>query len=198
MKWLQFQILRNSLQTNVIVSHFKNNVNPACQYCQTSDETISHLFWFCPIVSEFLVDIFALICSTGLTFTPSREQFVFGYLDQAYNTPRNYLVLILKKFIWSSKFKSVGYLSIVGFKNYLGIVLCDLKLLYDIKGKSAEFNMWNDLLILVQAADRDHLQDGRPPAPLQPLLLPATQAGHSQTNLPPAQLLSPGQDSSGS
>ena len=185
-KWLQFQIVRNSLQTNVIVSHFKNNVNPACQYCQNSDEKISHLFWLCPIVSGFLVDIFALVCSTGLSFTPTREQFLFGYLDQPYNTPCNYLVLFLKKFIWSSKFKTNINLSLVGFKNYLKYVLFDLKLLYELKNKSAEFNVWNDLLALLPAADPLQAdQDGLLPAQVSDLLLPASPPRNTQTNLPP-------------
>ena len=157
MKWLQYQILRNCLQTNVIVSHFIHNVNPACQYCKNSDEVISHLFWLCPIVSEFLKNIFALICKTGLAFNPTREQFLFGYLDQAFSSPSNYLVLILKKYIWSNKFKEIKNLLIFRLKIYLGYTLSDLKLIYDLKNKSAAFNVWNDLLVLVPEADTDLL-----------------------------------------
>jgi hypothetical protein len=32
LKWLQLQIIRNCLQTNYIVSHFKPNVSPVCSY----------------------------------------------------------------------------------------------------------------------------------------------------------------------
>jgi hypothetical protein len=171
-KWLQFQILRNSLQTNAIVSHFINNVNPECQYCQLSNETISHLYWLCPVVSAFLNDIFAFISSTGLAFTPSREQFLFGYFDQSFDAPRNYLVLLLKKFIWSCKFKCLRNLSIVGFKNYLAYALCDLKNLYHLKNKTAEFNAWNDLFVLLPAATpQEH--DGLPATQVHALLLQA-------------------------
>ena len=44
LKWLQFQIIRNYLQTNFVVSHFLQGVNPECQYCLISNETISHIF----------------------------------------------------------------------------------------------------------------------------------------------------------
>ena len=107
-KWLQFQIVRNSLQTNAIVSHFINNVSPECQYCQTETEVISHLFWHCPIVSQFLNDVFTFVCNTGLQFRPTKVQFLFGYLDQTFNTPCNYLALHLKKFIWKTKFKETN------------------------------------------------------------------------------------------
>ena len=168
-KWLQHQIVRNSLQTNLIVSHFKQNVFPECQYCQNTPETISHLFYLCPIVKQFLNDIFALVSSTGLQFTPIRDQFLFGYLDQTFNTPSNYLILHLKKFIWNAKFKTPINLSMVGFKNYFKTILFDLKLIYDLKNKSAEFHVWNDLLALLPAGDHlvqppPQLHDGQLPA----------------------------------
>ena len=152
MKWLQYQIIRNCLQTNVIVSHFKRTVDPVCIYCTTSDELISHLFYTCNVVSEFLKNIFALISNTGLSFNPTREQFLFGYLDKNSSSPDNYLVLLLKKYIWITKFKEGTNLSIVGFKNYLGYALSDLKLLYEQKNKPADFNVWNDIYALVNTA----------------------------------------------
>ena len=147
-KWLQFQIVRNSLQTNYIVSHFLPNVASACQFCHLMEERTSHLFWTCSMVSDFLVDVFALVCSTGLTFTPTREQFLFGFFDVPFNDPKNYLVLATKRFIWVSKFKT-GSLSLAGFKTNLRSVLSDLKVLYDLQKKSNEFNVWNNLFSIL-------------------------------------------------
>ena len=200
MKWLQYQILRNCLQTNVIVSHFIHNVNPACQYCKNSDEVISHLFWLCPIVSEFLKNIFVLICNTGLAFNPIREQFLFGYVDQAFSSPSNYLVLILKKYIWSNKFKEIKNLLIFRLKIYLGYTLSDLQLIYDLKNKSAAFNVWNDLLVLVPEADTNKQADHGhllPPPRVQHLLVPAGQARDPHAHLPQAQLIPPDQENAG-
>ena len=119
LKWLQFQILRNSLQTNKIVSHFIPTVSPECQFCLLTSETISHLYWFCPIVRQFLNDSFTFISSSDLNFKPTQEQFIFGFINESFNTPANYLTLLLKKFIWKNKFKNEINLSQVGFKNYL-------------------------------------------------------------------------------
>ena len=143
-KWLQFQIVRNSLQTNYIVSNFLPNVASDCQFCQIMAETTSHLFWTCHKVSDFLVDVFALVCSTGLNFTPTREQFLFGFFDVPPNDPKNYLALAIKRFIWISKFKT-GSLSFVGFKTNLRSVLSDLKVLYNLQNKSNDFNVWINL-----------------------------------------------------
>ena len=43
-------------------------------------------------------------------------------------------------------------LSVVGFKNYLFQVLSDLKKLYEIKNKPANFDEWNDLFVLLEPA----------------------------------------------
>ena len=147
-KWLQFQILRNSLQTNYIVSHFIHNVGPECQFgCQMPEKT-SHIFWTCPFVTEFLNDVFALVCSTGLVFTPTRVQFLFGFLDLPHNDPKNMLVLTTKRFIWISKFRT-GSLSIVGLKNHLKTVLSEYKVLYNLQNKNNNFNVWNDLFSIL-------------------------------------------------
>ena len=179
LKWLQFQIVRNSLQTNIIVSHFVRTVNPECYYCQIAPETISHLYWFCQIVNNFIREICIFICSSGIDFNPTQIEFLFGYLDKNYNTPQNYLILWIKKFIWKCKFKENRNLSMMGFKNYLSQVLRDLKSLYEIKNKPANFAEWNDLYVLLEPAAVDH--DGlqlqlQPQVPrVQDLLLQADQ-----------------------
>ena len=100
------------------------------------------------MVSDFFIDVFALICSTGLIFTPTREQFLFGYLDVPYADPKNYLVLTIKRFIWVSKFKTET-LSFAGFKNHLKYVLSDLKVLKGLQNKSNDFNVWKDLFSIL-------------------------------------------------
>ena len=153
-KWLQYQILRNSLQTNVIVSHFVPNVSPECQFCHLEPEKISHIFWTCHFVRLFLNNIITWVRSTGLEFDPSREQFLFGYLNQKFDTPNNYLILHIKKYIWTTKFKDVNSLSVVGFKNYFNLIIRDLKRVYNEINKSAEFHVWN---VLVDDLPDDHL-----------------------------------------
>ena len=65
--WLQYQITRNSLQTNYIVSHFQRNVTRSCQYCQNSDELISHIFWSCIKITDFLQQVISYLESIILS-----------------------------------------------------------------------------------------------------------------------------------
>ena len=91
-----------------------------------------------------LNDVFILFENTSFQFQPNKQQFLFGYQNLPYNDPKNYLVLVTKKFIWNSKFKN-GSLSIVGFKKYLKSVLRDLKVLFVLENKNNKFDVWNDL-----------------------------------------------------
>ena len=180
-KWLQYQIVRNSLQTNLIVSHFIENVNQECHFCQLYAESISHLFWLCSIVGSFLEGVFVFITNSGIDFKPSKTQFLFGFLEEPFTTPRNYLVLFLKKFIWNCKFKPDRNLSVAGFKNFLFYLLSDLKDILHEKNKPAKFDEWNDLYLLLDTAASQDQHDLLQQAPLQqaPQVLPVLpQAVH--------------------
>ena len=72
-KWLHFHIIRNSLQTNYIISHFIQNVNPECKFCQLSTESISHIYWICLIIGQFFEQAFVFICNAGSVNCVSRK-----------------------------------------------------------------------------------------------------------------------------
>ena len=152
LKWLQFQIVRNSSETNYIVHRFKPHVPPTCSYCMDleSSEKISHLFWDCFRVMEFLEETFTFISSTGLilNFNPTKLQFLFGITNEPFYSPKNYIMMVLKKYIWQNKFKS-NNLSMVGFKNLLKVCITDLKVLCVIKSKPELVVEWDTLATLL-------------------------------------------------
>ena len=59
LKWLQFQIVRNCLQTNYIVNHFKPNVPKFCTFCQDLDCNI--FFGFVPKLLSLLRSLLTLL-----------------------------------------------------------------------------------------------------------------------------------------
>ena len=127
--------------------------------------------------------IFQLYLWLWKNFKPTREQFLFGYLDESFNTPSNYLVLWLKKFIWSKKFKTEVNLSVAGFKNYLLYALKDLKKIYDIKNNPAKFYEWNDLFILLEPDNHEDPRHGLQVQQVHDLLIQA--ADQQGPHLPP-------------
>ena len=116
--WLQYQINRNSLQTNYIVSHFQRNVTKSCQYCQNSDELISHIFYSCIKTANFLKQVISYLESINFIFAPNKIQMLFGFQDLDSTHPKNYISLVFKRYVWINKFRNCN-LTIDGFKGFL-------------------------------------------------------------------------------
>ena len=67
-KWQQYQIVRNCQFTNKRVHKFKNNVSPLCTYCGLVEETISHLYFDCSLVSNFWQELHGWLGSLNINF----------------------------------------------------------------------------------------------------------------------------------
>ena len=105
-----------------------------------------------------LNETFHYICSTGTNYEPSKLEILFGVPSESFEHPKNLLSLLIKKYIWKTKFKN-AILDIVGFKNYLKTNLNELKIIYDIKEEAVKFIKWillySDLCQVVQHAPND-------------------------------------------
>ena len=95
LKWLQFQIVRNCLQTNYIVNHFKPNVPKFYTFCQVldSNEVVSHILWFCPKIAHFIQEVSIFINDQGIEFNPTKIEFLFGYKNIQTYSIRNFISL---------------------------------------------------------------------------------------------------------
>ena len=143
LRWLQFQIVRNSLQNNYIVSHFRHNISKLCTFCQDAEslELISHLFWLCPRIKDFIKTVIDHISTLGLTFTPTKLEFLFGYQNIYPYSPKNLICLVLKKYSWKAKFRN-GILTLVSFLSLLKSYLYDIKYMFECRKKFDDFNEW--------------------------------------------------------
>ena len=152
-KWLQFRINRNSLQTKYITSHFLPGVSSLCEYCGIEEEKISHLFWFCPVVKEFIIGVLNDLQIHGMSINPSMREFIFGDTRFSFEHPRNYLPLLIKKYVWKNKFLNAT-LHLNGFRNFLKDCLKELKIIYELKDKISLFNEW--LLLYSNLCQEDY------------------------------------------
>ena len=88
------------------------------------------------------MEIIEFITNLGIEYNPTREHFLFGHHKTLAYSTYNFLSLIIKKYIWKSKFKNAT-LSMDGFKVLLKSYLCDLKYMLQIKNLSEQLNEWN-------------------------------------------------------
>ena len=129
-KWLQYRILHHSLKTNYVVSKFINDMNPDCTFCKANPETISHLFFFCPLVLNFWEVIKNTFSNFDVEINITASKILFGDLKHSADSRNNMIILFGKMFIWKQKYEK-SILNIVAFKNYLMHALTTLCCIYD-------------------------------------------------------------------
>ena len=144
MKWLQFQINRNSLFTNVKVNKFKRHISHLCSLCGESPEQISHLFYHCSRVSQLLKNIQEWLASFNVDFQLDIIRVLFLKLDESPFSVTNFTILCFKNFIWRAKF-SQGEVILPLFLNYFFSKLKDLKEALIYCNKMYEFDRWNSI-----------------------------------------------------
>ena len=149
LKWIAYQIIRNNLKTNVIVSKFIPIVNPSCSFCAESLENVLHLMYECPHVQNFWRSLNEFLVENSIPPLPmSRTTILFGNHDEKPNSLANTLILLGKKFVWSAKFKdTVPRLNI--FKYVLRDYVSNLKMVSNILQKEEEFEQIWGLLYLM-------------------------------------------------
>ena len=93
------------------------------------------------LISSAIVPFFQ---NFGTIFTPTKVQFLFGDTNYEVYQPQNFISLVLKIYIWKTKFKSKR-LAIDRFKAFLNMYIQDIKFMFDYKNMSDKCNDWNDI-----------------------------------------------------
>ena len=151
MKFLQYQINRNSLFTNYKVNKFKNNISPFCSFCTGADENnqqyfehISHLFYDCSFVFKLWQDVASWIRTFNFDIPLEKKKIMFGIQEQNISTVPNHLILYVKSYIWKSKFHGQNP-TLNSFKTYLKNKLEDLKNACLYENKNIKFEPWSNI-----------------------------------------------------
>ena len=123
LKFFQFTINRNTIKTNYILSKYKHHINPKCSFCNQHDETINHLFWECPVTSYFIYRCTQFLYAThddahNIITNLTKKNFFFGIQKEGFNDVNNYLLMLIKKFIWNKRCFKV-HPQLEDFKKYM-------------------------------------------------------------------------------
>ena len=145
-KWLQFQVNRNSLYTNYKVNKVNPQKSPFCTFCNQHFELVSHLFYGCIYTSRLLNDIREWLATLNINLPLEKKVVLFGKIDEDPNSVINYILLCVKNYVWKARTnENVNELSINLFKQFLSSKLNDLKEALEYSNKSCEFDKWSDL-----------------------------------------------------
>ena len=123
LSFFQFLINRNNTYTNQKLATFKEWISPLCTFCKQQEENINHLFWNCPITSNFITQCIRFLFFNYEGFNQinrklNKENFIFGIKNESYTTIDNLVLMMIKKFIWNKRCKE-EIPNINQFKSYL-------------------------------------------------------------------------------
>ena len=145
LKWLQFQISRNSLYTNQRVNKFNPSVPSLCSFCKNYPEQISHLFYFCEDVLKLWRDIKAWLSSLNVDFLIETKTIIFGILNESSDSVRNELILYGKYYVWISKHAENCNLNLQLFQKFLFHKLECKKDALSYCGLGKKFDQWTNI-----------------------------------------------------
>ena len=81
-----------------------------------------------------------------MNFAPSKNQFLFGSDEIPFYEKSNFSSLVLKRYIWITKFKTVK-LSLVGFKSLLKGYILDLIMMLKYKNLPDVCLEWENAVV---------------------------------------------------
>ena len=118
-RMLQYEINRDSLKTNIILSKFVAGRTDKCTFCDTQRETITHLFVNCNITRNLLTSIeYYWQNWMKTTRDPlTTKEIIFGKFLHNLNLKRYILVLYYKRYIWIKRCKK-EQISLISFNTW--------------------------------------------------------------------------------
>ena len=115
---------------------------PVCTFCKMASETIEHLFWHCPVISQFIRNLFSE--PETINSKLSIDTFILGWRDMKHPA-FNLVILYTKMYIFNCKRNEV-LPTVPGAKQYIYFQYRLAKETATIYGKANSFEQhWNSL-----------------------------------------------------
>ena len=138
------QTLRSQF-TNYRVNKFNINVSPLCTYCKLEHETITHLYFLCPVIQTFWQSLRDWLKEYSVELRIDIFSVLFGILTEREDSIQNKLLLWGKGFIWKNKHKTNLLLN-SAFLTFLKNKLNDWKNIREYLGETDSVTLWTQIL----------------------------------------------------
>ena len=127
----QYKILNRILATNSFLYKLKLKETNLCTFCNETKESIMHLFWECPVVRNFWIEIKNLYRETcNIELSLSASNIILG--SSIFDISTNYFIILIKYFIYSCRLRA-SRPALIGLMSML-------KTTYSIEKLSAAFH----------------------------------------------------------
>lgn len=146
----QHKILHKYLTTNIVLSKIGIKDSDLCSFCSLSKESVSHLFYNCPIVKTFWTSVEDWLSTSLSCRIVLDKQTVF--LNNSDQHVINHIILMSKYYIYCSKFNNNPQLSLQNVINiFRKTCKIEKQIAYTANNVLTFFRKWyvlNDILII--------------------------------------------------
>ena len=149
LKWFQISINNNVLVTNKLLQQMRIKNDGLCTFCQSSNESIIHLFWQCQMTQNFIKSVIAWLSTYDIDCHISEKYFILGWQEeQSYSKVLNFIILYAKYYIYLTRCKEQP-LSLLVFKYKLKFMFKVHKQIAYTEEKHETFlKEWSQYLLL--------------------------------------------------
>ena len=106
LRWFQISINNNVLVTNKLLQQMRIKNDGLCTFCQSSNESIIHLFWQCQMTQNFIKSVVAWLSTYDIDCHISEKYFILGWQkEQSYSKVLNFIILYAKYYIYITRCK---------------------------------------------------------------------------------------------
>ena len=121
-RWFQYRLIHRILATNAFLHKLGIKESANCTFCDSNSETLIHLFYNCPIVQNFLLQVIEWIkseCTHIRTLQLSMKDIIVGIQEkQRTDKTLDFIIIQAKYFIYKNKYNN-QLPNLQHFKRYL-------------------------------------------------------------------------------
>ena len=136
LQWFQTRINHRIIPTQKYLFTIKAIPSAKCSYCN-QEESISHLFWMCPITESFLQKVQSWLRRHNIIISFVEELFIFN-IGENLSPEELFIILEIKYYIYSAK-KIGSPLSIFALSNRLKCAFKAIKYIATKNDKMSSF-----------------------------------------------------------
>ena len=105
----QYRLLHNKIFCNDVLVHWRKSESNICNLCNNTKQTIVHLLWECSEVKKLYENVFNTLIDKEepIQIVLSFENILFNEITKPTNSVYNFIMLILKQYIYRCKCRDV-------------------------------------------------------------------------------------------
>lgn len=133
LQWFQISINHNILVTNKLLFQMKIKKDALCTFCQSSNESIVHLFWKCDKTQQFIRNVKGWLNTYNIHYDMNEKHFLLGLQEEhILSKILNFIILYAKYYIYLARCKHQAL--------YISVFQKKLKFMYKVHKQIAFSN----------------------------------------------------------